>query len=91
MTHIFPLKPSGRTDHDFGQIIALSRQLQAMILFECQMIRHLADTSLLVTKITFVVTEITFKVAVIISSVVKIPFVVAEITLKVVVITSSVA
>ena len=40
--------------------------------------------------ITFVVAEITFKVAVVISSVVKITFVVAEITFKVVVITSSV-
>ena len=50
----------------------------------------MADTSLLVSKITFVVTEITVKVAVIISSVVKNTFVVAEITFKVVVITSSV-
>ena len=46
----------------------------------------MADTSLLVAKITFVVTEITFKVAVIIPSVAKITFVVAEITFQVVVI-----
>ena len=42
-----------------------------------------------VTTITFVVPEITFKVAVITSPVVKIIFVVAEITFKVAVITSS--
>ena len=41
-------------------------------------------------KITLVVPEITFKVAVITSPVVKIIFVVAEITFKVAVITSSV-
>ena len=49
----------------------------------------MADTSLLETKITFVVVYITFKVAVITSSVVKITFVVAEITFKTVLITSS--
>ena len=43
-----------------------------------------------VTKITFVVAEITFKVAVFTSSVAKIIFVVVEITLKMAVITSSV-
>ena len=43
-----------------------------------------------VANITFVVLEITFKVAVITSRVVKIIFVVAEITFKVAVITSSV-
>ena len=42
-------------------------------------------------KITFVVDEMTFKVAVIISSVAKITFVVAKITFKVTVTTSSVA
>ena len=40
-------------------------------------------------KITFVVTEITFKLSVVTSSVVKITFVVAEIIFNVVVITSS--
>ena len=43
-----------------------------------------------VVKITFVVTEITFKVVLITSSVVKINFVVAEIIFKMFVITSSV-
>ena len=51
----------------------------------------MADASLLVAKITFIMTEITFKVAIIISSVVKIPFVVAQIIFKVAVITSAVA
>ena len=41
-------------------------------------------------KITFVVAEITFKVAIITSSLAKITFVVAEITLRMAVITSSV-
>ena len=41
-------------------------------------------------KITFVAAEITFKVAMITSSVAKITFVVTEITLKMAVITSSV-
>ena len=48
------------------------------------------DTILLVTKITFVVAQITFKVTVITSLVVKITFVVAWIIFKVAVITSSV-
>ena len=48
----------------------------------------MADTSLLVA---FVEANITFKVAVITSSVVKITLLVAEITFKVVIITSSVA
>ena len=47
------------------------------------------DKGLLVAKMTFVEAEITFKVAVITSSLAKITFVVAEITLKVAVITSS--
>ena len=51
----------------------------------------MADTSLFVAKITFVMAGITFKVAVIISSLAKITFVVAEITFKIAVITSSVA
>ena len=51
----------------------------------------LADTSLLVAKITFVVAEITIKVAMITSSVTKITCVVTEITFKVGLITSSVA
>ena len=51
----------------------------------------MADTSLLVAKITFVEANITFKVVVITSSVVKITFLVAEITFKVAIITSSVA
>ena len=50
-----------------------------------------ADNSLLLTKITIAMAEITFKVAVITSSVAKITFVVAEITFKVAMITSSVA
>ena len=48
----------------------------------------MADTSLLVDKITFVVANINFKVAVITSSVVKITFIVTEITFKMMVITS---
>ena len=50
----------------------------------------MADTSLLVAKITLVMSEITFNVAVITSSVAKITFVVAEITFKVDMITSAV-
>ena len=50
----------------------------------------MADTSLLEPKNTFVVAEITFKLAVNTSSVAKITFVLAEITLNMVVITSSV-
>ena len=50
----------------------------------------MADNSLLLTKITFAMAEITFKVAVIPSSVAKITFVVAVITFRVAVITSSV-
>ena len=49
----------------------------------------MADTSLFVANISFVMAEITFKVAVT-SSVAKITFVVAELTLKVAVISSSV-
>ena len=47
----------------------------------------MADTSLFVAKISFVMANITIKVAVITSSVAKISFVVAEITFKVAVIT----
>ena len=43
----------------------------------------MADTSLLVAKITFVVAEIIFKVAVITSSVAMIIFVAAEMTFKI--------
>ena len=50
----------------------------------------MADTSLLVAKITFVVAEIIFKVHVITSLLAKIYFVVAEITFRMAVITSSV-
>ena len=50
----------------------------------------MADTSLFVAKITFVMVEKTFKVAAITSSVAKITFVVADITFKVAVITYSV-
>ena len=49
----------------------------------------MADTSLCVAEITFVMAGITFKVAVIPSSLANITFVVAEITFKVAVITSS--
>ena len=48
-------------------------------------------TLVLMTNTTLVVAEITFKVAVITSSVANITFVVAEITFKVAVVTSSVA
>ena len=48
----------------------------------------MAETTLLRTKITFVVAEITFDLTVVTSSVAKIAFVVAEITCIVVVITS---
>ena len=50
----------------------------------------MADTSWLVTKITFVVAEITLKVVVVISSVVRITFLVVEMTCKVAVFNSSV-
>ena len=52
-----------------------------------KLIFSVAVTSLLVTKITFVVADIIFKVAIITSSVVMITCVVAEITFKVDVIT----
>ena len=51
----------------------------------------MADISLLVTKITFVVAEIIIKKDVITSYVPQITYIVPEITLKVVVVTSSVA
>ena len=51
----------------------------------------MADTNLFVAKITFVMAGMTFKVAVITSSLANITFVVAEITFKVAVITSSLA
>ena len=50
----------------------------------------MADISLIVSKITFVTTEVTFKVVVIISSVTMITFVVDEMTFKVAIINSSV-
>ena len=53
--------------------------------------RSLTDTSLLVAKITFVVTEIIFKVAVIPSLVDKISLFVAEITFVVAEMTFNVA
>ena len=49
----------------------------------------MVGTSLIVTKIAFMVAEITFKLAVVTSSVAKITFVVNEILFKVAVITSS--
>ena len=51
----------------------------------------MADISLLVVKITFVVAELIIKEQVITSSVAKITYVVAEITFKVVIGTSPVA
>ena len=54
-------------------------------------VASVADISLFVATITFVVAEIIFKKHVITSSVAKIAYVVAEITLEVVVVTSSVA
>ena len=51
----------------------------------------MADTSLLVAKVTFVVTQIIFKEDVIINPVTNIIFAVNEITFKVAVINSSVA
>ena len=50
----------------------------------------MADISVLVAKITFVVVEIIFKEDVITSSVAKITYIVVGITLKVAVVTSSV-
>ena len=51
----------------------------------------MADTNLLVAKITFVVAQTTFKVDVITSLLVKITFVVVQIFFKVAVVTYSVA
>ena len=54
-------------------------------------VASVADISLLVVKITFVVAELIIKEQVITSSVAKITYVVAEITFKVVIGTSPVA
>ena len=65
-----------------------TRRAISIVISDCLMHCLLSSS---VAKITFVVAEITFKVALLTSSVPKITFVVVEITFKVAVMTSLVA